>query len=94
MTNCNNKDIANHFRLSFSKGRQFYKCPKRDGDGKCSFFLWADQASDGVSNPARVNPGPSSSFSNYSSYDSQGNRGPKHYLLKHCYECCIWKLFA
>ena len=67
MTNCNNKDIAN---LSFSKGRQFYKCPKRDGDGKCSFFLWADQASDGVSNP-----GPSSSFSNYSSYGSQGTRG-------------------
>ena len=30
-------------RLSFTPGRQFYKCPHPQGMG-CDFFLWADQA--------------------------------------------------
>ncbi|XP_019852489.1 PREDICTED: DNA topoisomerase 3-alpha-like isoform X3 [Amphimedon queenslandica] len=29
---------------SINKGRQFYKCAKRDEEGKCNFFLWADES--------------------------------------------------
>ena len=46
-------------------GRQFYKCPKRDDEGKCNFFLWADEANTGVV---------SSYSSSSSSYDPQGNQ--------------------
>lgn len=30
-------------------GRQFYKCPKREENDKCNFFLWADESSNNTS---------------------------------------------
>lgn len=45
-------------------GRQFYKCSKRD-EGKCNFFLWADEANTGVDSPYS---------SSHSSYNSQGKK--------------------
>ena len=47
-------------------GRQFYKCSKRDDEGKCNFFLWADEAN---------TTGGGSSYSlSSSSHDPQGNQ--------------------
>ncbi len=57
-------------------GRQFYKCRKRDDEGKCDFFLWADQTPSGPSQSGPSHLGPSHSFSSSTapSFSNYSNR--------------------